>query len=946
MGRTRAIAGWLPALVLVPAAVVAGVTATVPDDDLAAMREEQPLDVGTTWVYDVLDHGEPSGTRTSQVVGQAQLLGPEGGLLPAAELTRRYTDYPGSGPRSFTSYLAVDGRSMLQYAQEEADRWYQLDPPAVAYQLPVEEGHAWSYDGMVGDSPFSYDTELTEIVDVEASGHTFEGCAHYVNTIHLALDDDPDNDPDATELLEEWTCPGIGTVRSRDRLEATGLDYTEELTEFHGVDANWYAEGHRPAPVTAGAAPGATAGFGPERSYGVPDGTLSRDLAWTDVRTVQTLTPPVSDSEVMAYAEQDGRVTLRTTDTGEMRWRVQLRGPVLAAPVVAGDVVVVADSRKQVWALSVADGTARWVQELPDVVSASPLAFGDLVAVPGDDGSLTAFGLADGEQAWQVSLGGPAHAAPAYDGEHVLVADDSGAVTALDPEDGSVAWSDSFDSGPGEGPVVVDGKVLAQDRDGVVHAWAGDGDVAWQTRGHGVPTAPMAAGNGVVVTTAGQRDVAAYATSDGRRLWGETLPKLRSAPAVVGDQVVLVTVDGEVEVLGLRTGRREDHWALPLPTADSDWSVDADLALVDGALVITAAAGGHLADEVLFAYPVTTGVPPGLSLRAVERALPGVPAERPVLAGDQLVTPTTDGLYRVDADGTATRLIGSDDAIQTGAAVADGVVVARHGQELQGRRLADGKKLWSAAGGGDPAFGTIPAADDRTVAYAVGDAGLAALDLHTGTPRWVQPVPDQVLAVSPILLPDGDVVYGGGGLARYDGATGDVAWRLPEAHTFGPAAYADGVVYATTASPTAGTGALVAVDAGSGDILWSQPVSDPPLHLGPAVADGVVVAFDGHTAHAYDATAGTELWSLTAERQPGGPPYVADGRVWLTEYGSGRDVGDRDYRVTVHDLATGRLLAAYEPNGMPYAPQPAVTGTSDGRLLLPISAGLTVLEAR
>jgi hypothetical protein len=399
-------------------------------------------------------------------------------------------------------------------------------------------------------------------------------------------------------------------------------------------------------------------------------------------------------------------------------------------------------------------------------------------------------------------------------------------------------------------------------------------------------------------------------------------------------------------VLGLRTGRREDHWSLPLPTDDSDWTVDVDPALVGDTLVVTAAAGGHLADEVLFAYPVAPDRRPGLTLEPVERALPGVPSEPPVLVGDDVVTATADGLYRVAADGTSTKLLGSDDAIQTGAAVSEGVVVARHGEELQGRRLTDGKRLWSAASGGSPAFGTVPAVDADTVVYAVGDVGIAALDLQTGTPRWVQKVADQAVAVSPVLLPDGDAVYGGGGLARYDGATGAVEWRLPDAHSFGPAAYADGVVFATTVDPTANTAAMTAVDARSGAVLWAQPVSDPPLFLGPSVADGVVVGFDGHTAHAYDAATGTELWSLTMGREPGGSPYAADGRVWLTEYGNGRDVGDRAYRVTVHDPRTGRLLAAYEPNGMPYAPQPAVAGTTDGRLLLPSAFGLTMLAAR
>ena len=128
---------------------------------------------------------------------------------------------------------------------------------------------------------------------MEVSGRTFEGCAHYVNTIHLALDEDPDNDPDSTEILEEWTCDGYGTVKVRDRIEATGLDYTEELTEFHGVAANWHAEGHEPA-TAKGSDPalGWTEGFDLTRAYAVADGTLGRELAWTDLRPERALLAP------------------------------------------------------------------------------------------------------------------------------------------------------------------------------------------------------------------------------------------------------------------------------------------------------------------------------------------------------------------------------------------------------------------------------------------------------------------------------------------------------------------------------------------------------------------------------------------------------------------------------------------------------------------------------
>ena len=942
MSRTRAIAAWLPALVLVPAALVAGVAAVVPEDDLAAMREEQPLDLGTTWVYDVFDHGAPSGTRTSQVVAPAGQPDDSGGLRSMTAVSRQYTDYPGSGgPRSFRSFLGVEGNTMYQHAQEEADTWYQIEPPIVAYRLPAEEGAAWDYEGLVGDIEFSSETELTEVVDVEVGGHTFEDCAHFVNKVPVRLDDDDTNDPDATEVLEEWTCPGYGTVKSRDRVEETDVDITEELTEFHGVEANWYAEGHEPGPVGAvGPVPGATFGFDAGRTFAVPDGELGRELAWSDMRAEHALHPPVSDGEVMVYAERNGGVSLRTTDTGELRWRLRLRGPIMSAPVLAGDAVLVADSLKQVWALSVADGRALWVRELPDIVSAAPAVVGGVVAVPTDDGTLTALDLTDGSTAWTQELGGAVRNAVAYDGEHLLTGDRSGTLTALDPEDGEVAWSTSFVPGLAQGPVAAEDRVLVLDGDGVVHAFSTDGQIEWQSRGRGLSETPLAAGNGVVVTTDfGQ--VTAYDADDGHELWRRDLPDGRSMPAIVGDELVLGLRSGEVRVYGLTDGRLVDRWELPVAAPGDVWFNDVVPGLVGDDLVLVAAGNGAT-NSVLFAYPTRAGASRGVHLRLDHREFLGAPAEPPVLAGDDVVMASYTQLLRIGPDGGTTVLAETPDSTHAGAVVADDIVVTRTGDQVQGLRLEDGSVLWEAPGG-EPSFGTVPATDGTTVFYGIADAGLAAVDLHSGAVRWATPVPDQQSATTPTVLPDGDVVYGGGGLARYDGATGAELWRDPDAQLFGPAAYAGGVVYALTVSRSADTAAVGAYDAATGERLWARPVRDPAPFQGPAVGDGVVVSMDGHVARAYDARTGAELWSLTMRRTPSGVPVVADGHVLLVQSGNGHDLEDAEYRLTVHDVRSGRLLGSWEPVGAPISGRPQVGSTPDGRLLVP-DLGVTVVE--
>jgi outer membrane protein assembly factor BamB len=942
----RRAAGWLPVLLLVPGAVVAGVAVSVPEDELAAMRDQQPLDAGTTWVYDVFDHGEPSGTRTSQVVGTASLIGRGDtlSLLPVAEVRRTYTDYPGSGPRTFTSYFAVEGRTMVQYAQEEGGTWYDIEPAVPAYRLPNEVGQRWSYDGAVGGTALSFETELVAIEDVEVSGRTFEDCTHAVTTAALDLEDSPG----AEEVVDEWTCPGYGTVKLRDRIEATGQDFTEELTEFHGVEADWVSGDATPvdaatdADADAGDVAGSTEGFDRTRSYAVPDGVLGRTPAWTDIRTERGLLAPVSDGEVMVLAERNGAVSLRTTGTGEMRWRLQLRGPILAAPVLAGGVVVVADSLKRVWALSVADGTARWAHELPDVASASPIAVADLVVVPSDDGTVTALGLADGKVRWSSGLDAAARTAPAYDGTHLLVGDLSGTITALDPVDGSVGWSDALDSGVAQGPVVTDDGTLVQDGDGVVHAYDDGGSVVWQSRGRGQGSEPMAAHDGVLVSVDDGETVTAYDTDNGRRLWRRTMSGLDSPPVVVGEEVLLVTRQGEVQVLGLADGRRVDRWTLPPPAEGGEFYNDVSAALVDDTVVVTAGLDADLATTVLFAYPVTPDAQPGLVPRLEHRAVPGVAVEPPLLVGDDLVMPVLDELVKVGPDGATDRLLRSPDGLQTGAAVSDGIVVARSNDQLQARRLADGELVWKVPAG--PAnYGSTPVIHRSTVFYGVEGVGLSAVDVRTGAPRWTTPIPAQVSVPSPVVLPDGDVVYGGGGLARYDGATGRQEWQDPVLHMVAPAAYADGIVLAAGISPT-GPPVFTAVDASTGQRVWEHEMSDPPYYLAPAVEDGVVVSVDGRVVHAYDVRSGDELWSVATSGAAGGAPVVADGHVFLTEAGIGRDQDDQAFRISVHDLRTGRFLTAWEPGSMSVSPAPNVGGAPGGRLLVPTTTNLVVLE--
>jgi outer membrane protein assembly factor BamB len=437
-------------------------------------------------------------------------------------------------------------------------------------------------------------------------------------------------------------------------------------------------------------------------------------------------------------------------------------------------------------------------------------------------------------------------------------------------------------------------------------------------------------------------DVTAYDTDNGHQLWHRDLPEQNGAPAVVGDEVVLALRDGEVRVYGLTDGRLADHWELPTAAPGDRWFDYAVPALVGDDLVITASSSGAT-DTALFAYPITPDAQQGVRFRLSERSVLDTPTEPPVLAGEDLVMASYDQLLRIAPDGTRTVLSQTPDLTHPGAVVADGIVVTRDKKNVQGLRLEDGKVLWETPGG-MPAPGAAPATDGTTVFYGIDGVGLAAADLHTGKLRWATPVPDQQASMTPLVLPDGDVIFGGGGIGRYDGTTGQEQWRVPGAIVFGPTAYAGGVVYAMTASATSDSSTVAAYDAATGTVLWSHPVADPAPFVGPAVGDGVVVSLDGQVAHAYDASTGAELWSVTMLRAALGSPVIADGHVFLVQSGNGYSTDDDQSRVSVHDPRTGRFLGAWQPTGSVIRSRPVVAATPDGRLVVP-NLGLTIVEA-
>jgi outer membrane protein assembly factor BamB len=521
-------------------------------------------------------------------------------------------------------------------------------------------------------------------------------------------------------------------------------------------------------------------------------------------------------------------------------------------------------------------------------------------------------------------------------------------VVALDLKDGSQRWSRSLDGTLTAGPAADDERVFVADEGGVVYALdAADGGVAWQTRTNYDPEGDFAVSADAVTVRVGSERLESFDLHDGDKRWSRGVADTELSPVVVGDELITVSRKAEVSALDLGDGRETRSWSLPLPGAHTSLAADVPLGLVDGNLVIGTAMSAEAQRTGLFAFPVTaTAERRGVSFGSEIRVLPKPPMTAPALIGDTLFVPGLDKtLYRSTGSQDVER-VATSQGIQPGVAVRGNLMVTQIDGEFRGYPASGGDPLWKFPAQA-PALGMVSAIGEDAVFLPEYGAGLAAASLD-GAPLWFTPIDGALGATQPLPLPDGDVFYGSGSAARYDGGSGDRLWSVDGAQLFAPAAYSDGVVFADLIYNTRPSG-LAAIDAGTGKIRWFHENANSQTLIGPAAAGGVVVYGDSlGLVTAFDAATGTELWRVQLSTPLAGSPVVADGRVYLAEAGRDEDVFQRDYRMSAHDLRTGAFLGAYQAPGTAFAGSPAFAGSDDGRLMLPttgrLGATMVILE--
>lgn len=313
---------------------------------------------------------------------------------------------------------------------------------------------------------------------------------------------------------------------------------------------------------------------------------------------------PVQAAGRLFAAEFDGDVIAISPNNGKHLWSVDTDTAITGGPGAGDGLVVVGSKDGEITALDAARGVILWRAQVTSEVLAEPVVAAGVVVVRSADGKVFGLDAGDGSRRWSydrlvptLSLRG--YSAPVVDGDRVMIGFDNGRVVALDLVAGTPIWEVSVSVPRGRTDldriIDIDGDLTVAD--GVLYVASYQGRLAALDVNDGRPLwgRDLSSYSGVAYDTEhvyvsdDQGAVWAIDRTDGSAIWKQEALRNRhlSAPAVVGDYLVLGDLDGYVHWL-----RLSDGGFAARERADSSPVIAAPLIIDNAALVYTS--GGDI----------------------------------------------------------------------------------------------------------------------------------------------------------------------------------------------------------------------------------------------------------------------------------------------------------------------------------------------------------------
>ena len=270
-------------------------------------------------------------------------------------------------------------------------------------------------------------------------------------------------------------------------------------------------------------------------------------------------------------AGRDGDVAAFDIKTGKQLWRVQTKLVLSGGTGVGGDLVAVGSADGLVVAIGASDGKERWRHEIKGEILSAPAVGLKEVVVRTVDGRLRALNVADGAELWSTEQQIPrltlrGAAAPVIAHDMAFSGFDNGRVVAVNMADGATVWdapvSPSHVRTELERLNDIDAAVKVVDQEVYVAGFQGRAAMLALDNGQIWWTRDLSSYRGVDVdedqmyVSTSDGDLVALKRRTGTEVWRDASLKHRglSAPAVVGDYVVVADLDGYVHWFDRVTG--------------------------------------------------------------------------------------------------------------------------------------------------------------------------------------------------------------------------------------------------------------------------------------------------------------------------------------------------------------------------------------------------------
>jgi outer membrane protein assembly factor BamB len=287
--------------------------------------------------------------------------------------------------------------------------------------------------------------------------------------------------------------------------------------------------------------------------------------AWDTELDVETVTGVGGGMDLVFVGSKKGLLFALDAETGEQRWQTQLSSEILAPPSAASGIVVARTSDGRVSGVATDTGAVQWsYQRAVPLLSlrgaGAPVITDEAVIAGYDNGKLVALSVQDGKVLWEKSVAVPRgrtelerlvdiDADPLVINDTIYVVSYQGNLSGVDLYSGQILWSREMSSTTGLDAIPGEA-IYVTDDDGNI--WAiqdGSGDALWRQtkleRRH--VSAPAVVGDYIVVG-----DLEGYvhwiARDDGRFVSRQRVSKspILTKPLVKDGLVYITSADGSI----------------------------------------------------------------------------------------------------------------------------------------------------------------------------------------------------------------------------------------------------------------------------------------------------------------------------------------------------------------------------------------------------------------